>query len=375
MKSYKGHPKGISSPILAEVSYNKSFFNRYGKIYVSQEASSCPMGFSGLITGNGLSKECSKPTVVLDKNIINEISEGTFVTLNQDGTVSVVWDYKSSSNTIFPTPACDCRCVMCPQPPTYDDGTSFNFAMKLLDRLDPSKVTKICVTGGEPTLLGDKFIELMKKIKRRFDHAFVMLLTNGKNFSNYALAKEYAAIGLSNSITCFSLHSDLEELNDYIAGSKGSFHKTVQGLYNFARLSQKVEIRHVICKDNSLRLEEFAHFVHRNFPFAFHVAFMGMEFVGHALDNFNDLWIDIFKRRKHINRAVSTLHRANVSVSVYNIPLCLLDPNTWPFARQSISDWKNSYLHECIGCKQQSNCCGFFTTSYDKVSPNIKKIL
>lgn len=374
MKVYNGEAIGNFPPLLAEIDRSKPLFKRGGKVYVSSDSNSCPMGFSGLITKNRHPKDCAKPVVILNDNDLSGLSDGDFVVMNSDGTVSVIWDTQSSGNTIFPTPACDCRCIMCPQPPQKHDDDTFNIAMELLQRLDPAKVTKICVTGGEPTLMGDKFIDLMRIIKKRFDHAFVMLLTNGKNFSNFAFAKEYSDIGLKNNLTCVSFHSDIEELNDKISGVNGTFHKTTQGLYNLARLRQKVEIRHVVSRLNAHRLENFAQFVYRNFPFAYHVALMGMEVTGYALENYKDLWIDPYEYRQHLKKAVNLLHRALMNVSIYNIPLCLLDQKSWTFARQSISDWKNDYIEECKGCKHLQDCCGVFTTSGDKLSASIMKI-
>ncbi len=375
MKVFSGEAAGHFEPFLAEVTRSKSLFNRSGKVFVSPNGDTCPFGFSGLITASTQPKRDSKPSIILDANSLSGLVDGDFVVMNSSGTVSAIWEAESTSNSIFVTPACDCRCVMCPQPPQKHDDEAFNIAMDLLDRLDPSKVTKICVTGGEPTLMGDKFISMMKKIKKRFDHTLVMLLTNGKNFSDFALAKEYAAIGLSNSLTCISFHSDIEELNDQIAGSKGSFHKTTQGLYNLARFRQKVEIRHVVSRLNHHRLDEFANFLYRNFPFAYHVAIMGMEVTGYALENYKALWIDPYEYRQSLKMALRILNRAYVNVSVYNVPLCLLEQESWRFARQSISEWKNTYIEECNGCKLRSECCGVFSTSGDKISSSIRKIL
>jgi His-Xaa-Ser system radical SAM maturase HxsC len=375
VKIFSGESGHSFEPFLAEVTHSKPLFNRSGKVFISTDSCTCPIGFRGMITATTQPINGSKPSMVLDANDLSGLVDGDFVVMNSDGTVSVIWEAESSSNTIFATPACDCRCIMCPQPPQKHDEGTFNIAMELLDRLDPAKVTKICVTGGEPTLMGDKFISMMRKIKKRFDHALVMILTNGKNFSDFALTKEYAAIGLSNSLTCVSFHSDIEELNDKIAGVKGSFHKTTQGLYNLARFKQKIEIRHVVSRLNHHRLEEFASFIYRNFPFAYHVAIMGMEVTGYALENYEDLWIDPYEYRQSINNALRTLQRAYVNVSIYNIPLCLLEKSSWTFARQSISEWKNTYIEECNGCKLRSECCGVFTTSGDKISNSIRIIL
>jgi His-Xaa-Ser system radical SAM maturase HxsC len=217
---------------------------------------------------------------------------------------------------------------MCPQPPGRHDDQTYEVATELLKLLKPEQVEALCVTGGEPTALGGKFIDILTAIKRKFDRANVLVLTNGKNFSNFQFAQEFANIGLSNATLCVSLHSDIEELNDEIAGVKGSFHKTTQGLYNLARFRQRVEIRHVISKFNAPRLEQFAHFVYRNFPFAIHTAFMGMEMTGFAVTNYDRLWIDPYEYKHALSHAVRLLHRANLAVSVYNVPLCLLEQQT-----------------------------------------------
>jgi His-Xaa-Ser system radical SAM maturase HxsC len=305
---------------------------------------------------------------------MNNFSDGDCVTLSPDGTVSIVWESRSPINGLFLTDACDQRCLMCPQPPGRHNDKTYDVAKELLKLLKPEQVEAICITGGEPTILGAKFIDIMTAIKRKFDHAHVMVLTNGKNFSNFRLAEGFANIGLSNTTLCVSLHSDIEELNDEIAGVKGSFHKTMQGLYNLARFRQRVEIRHVISKINVPRLEQFAHFVYRNFPFAFHTALMGMEMTGFAVTNYDRLWIDPYNYKHELARAVKFLHRTNLSVSVYNVPLCLLEEATWSYARQSISGWKNYYPRICEECYAREKCCGFFSTSGDLVSTRIQPI-
>lgn len=375
MKLYKGESAHIDSPILGTVCASQATMWRSGKVLVSAEGSKLPLGFKGVITGKGANVTGSVPTIKLCNDDVGKLVEGDLVVLSPDGTVSTVWDMTSESNGIFPTPSCDCRCIMCPQPPQRHNEDTYRIACEIIETLNPEKVKYLCVTGGEPTLLGDKFIDLMKKIRRRFNHAQIQLLTNGKGFSDFNLAREFASIGFSNIVTCVSLHSDIEELNDEIAGVSGSFHKTVQGLYNLARMRQRIEIRHVVNKLNSHRIESFAHFVYRNFPFAYHIALMGMEIIGFAEDNYEKVWVDPYDYRIELDKAVKLLHRAALDVSVYNVPLCLLEKKTWGFARKSISDWKNNYHGICAECSVLDRCCGLFTTSGDRISSNIKPIL
>lgn len=86
----------------------------------------------------------------------------------------------------------------------------------------------------------------------------------------------------------------------------------------------------------------------------------GLENTGFALANADMLWIDPLDYRDDL-AGVDVLATAGVAVSVYNLPRCVLARSTWPFAAQSISDWKNGYLEQCDRCVERPRCSGFFT--------------
>jgi hypothetical protein len=52
-----------------------------------------------------------------------------------------------------------------------------------------------------------------------------------------------------------------------------------------------------------------------------------------------------------------------MNVSIFNTPLCLLHEQCHPFARQSISDWKNEFVPQCGDCSKRTSCAGFFTSA------------
>ncbi len=375
MKSYRGIPKYIKNQITGMICTSQSILQRRGKVLIAPNGIRFPFGYRGVIVGLERQIASKVPSLKIESHDISNFSDGDCVTLSPNGTVSVVWESRSPMNGLFLTDACDQRCLMCPQPPSRHHDQTYKVAAEILKLLKPEQVETICITGGEPTTLGGKFIDIMTSIKRKFDHANILVLTNGKNFSNFQFAREFADIGLSNTTLCVSLHSDIEEINDEVAGVKGSFHQTIQGLYNLARFRQRVEVRHVISNFNAPRLEHFAHFVYRNFPFAIHTALMGMEMTGFAVTNYDRLWVDPYEYKHALGRAVALLHRGNLPVSVYNVPLCLLEQQTWTYARQSISGWKNCYLKICDGCSVKEKCCGFFSTSGDLLSTQIRPIV
>jgi hypothetical protein len=49
--------------------------------------------------------------------------------------------------------------------------------------------------------------------------------------------------------------------------------------------------------------------------------------------------------------AVTTLDRAGMAVSIFNHQLCAQDRRLWPFARKSVSDWKNLYSTSAPGAR------------------------
>jgi hypothetical protein len=101
---------------------------------------------------------------------------------------------------------------------------------------------------------------------------------------------------------------------------------------------------------------------------------MGLENTGFAIANDEILWIDPMDYQDQLAEAVDVLAASKVPVSVYNLPLCVLNRTVWPYAQRSISDWKNDFVAECDRCDEKSRCSGFFTTGRPRYSRGIKAI-
>jgi hypothetical protein len=98
-------------------------------------------------------------------------------------------------------------------------------------------------------------------------------------------------------------------------------------------------------------------------PFVAHVALMGLEPMGFTKANRERLWIDPADYQAELSGAVFHLAHRGVSTSIYNLPFCAIPRPLWPFARRSISGWKNSFPTECGGCAVRDHCAGFFTSA------------
>ena len=200
-------------------------------------------------------------------------------------------------------------------------------------------------------------------MKSNFPNAFISLLTNGRRLSDFDLAKQVVAAKNKKLLFCIPLYADNDVQHDAIVGVPGAFADTIQGIYNLYRLGRRMEVRVVVMRQNFTRLTAIAEFIYRNLPFVAHVAFMGMEYTGEAEEHLDDLWIDPQEYTQQLYEAVWHLHRRQMNVSIYNIPLCLLVEPMWQFSRDSISEWKKNYLEQCNSCTVKEKCGGVFGTS------------
>lgn len=273
-------------------------------------------------------------------------------------------DISSNDNTLFITEQCNNHCLMCCQPPSAANDLDVLFVQNM-ERIEsaPRNLATIGITGGEPTLLGDRLITLMQAVRRKLPDTDIHMLTNGRSFAKADYARRVVEVCEGKLIVGVPLHSDYEADHDRIAGARGSYAETMLGLYNLAACGVVIELRIVMNRLNYKRFPAMARFIHKNLSFVAWTAFMGMERTGYAAFPNNRVWIEPKDYVSQLSEAVRFLDGWHHDVAIYNIPLCLLPPNVHSFARKSISDWKNYYPDLCDGCAKRTSCCGLFATS------------
>ncbi len=373
MRSLQGIAHKFESARIGRVITSRApILARRHTVLVKAKPTPLDLGYSFMVGTDSAGGAFTPPFVSgLSWDDLKDLRDGDVVLGMPDGTINVMWEASLPNNAFLLTTACNCRCLMCPQPPEPNSSQHLELAHKILHHIDPGYSGEICLTGGEPILLRGKFVQFLNQCTRKAPKASIVILTNGKRYADFAFTKEIAQLSIKKLTHCVSLHADVDDLHDFIVGSSGSFVKTQRGLYNLAKLQQRIEIRCVVNKLNADRLPQIAWHIYRNFPFADHVTFMALEMTGLAIDNKADVWIDPYDYQDALEGAIRCLHRAHMKVSVYNHPLCLVSRWTRSFARQSISAWKNIYLSLCEGCSAQSSCCGFFSTSENRLSNHI----
>jgi His-Xaa-Ser system radical SAM maturase HxsC len=303
------------------------------------------------------------------------LDDGDIIGLDPESLrLRVLYRRASKHNSFLVTERCNHYCLMCSQPPRdVDDGWILDEIAECIGLLDPATET-IGFTGGKPLLEWRRFIPLLATLRDRLPETSVHVLTNGRAFALDEVASAWAAIGHRGLSAGIPLYSAVDHLHDYVVQARGAFDDTVLGILRLKDKGQHVEVRVVLHGVTAPRLRETCAWLARNLPFVDHVALMGLENTGFALANQDLLWIDPLDYQADLASGVDILRAAGVNVSIYNLPLCLLDRSVWDVAVQSISDWKNGYLPECDGCAARNCCAGFFLTGRPRLSRGIKPI-
>lgn len=264
-----------------------------------------------------------------------------------------------NNNILFATERCNSFCVMCSQPPRdIQDDWRIKHLCDLVELIDRD-TQQLTITGGEPTLLGQGLRRVIEYCAARLPQTHIQVLSNGRNLGKETPASTFVAPHPS-LIWAVPLYADHYALHDYIVQSSGAFAETVRGLYALEEARQRIEIRVVLVKPVVARLPELARFIYRNFPFVEHIALMGTEPTGFAKAHREELWVDPVDMQAELAEAVDFLSARDLRVSLYNLPLCTLPKPLWPFAKQSISDWKQRYLPACQTCGVRTQCGGLF---------------
>ena len=304
-----------------------------------------------------------------------ELGEGDVLGIHpQSGRVRVLYRRSSRHYFFLVTERCNNYCLMCSQPPKkFDDGWLIDEIAETLPLVDLATPT-LTFTGGEPLTEWRRFIRLLGLARDLLPDTGIHVLTNGRAFSNPEVAEAWAAVRHPKLSAGIPIYSAVDHIHDYVVQAKGAFDQTVLGVLRLKDRGQPVEIRVVLHAVTAARLHETCSWIARNLPFVDHVALMGMEHTGFAIANDEKLWIDPVDYQDQLKAGVDALSTAGVNVSIYNLPLCVLDPSIRPFSVQSISDWKNTYVDECTSCTARRDCAGFFSTGRPRFSRGIAAI-
>lgn len=302
------------------------------------------------------------PSVYLDVPI--KFDDGDILRITPTGECLRIYESNSDENILVITEGCNSKCLMCPQPPKNNYPSLKTEIFEHLNLIEVSPNT-LGISGGEPTLAFDDLLFAAEILREKHPNTYIQLLTNARILSDYRKAKELCSILESRVNFCVPLYADCSEIHDEMVQSLGAFDETMEGLANLARMKASIEIRNVITKKNVDRLSDWSHFIYRNISNISHVAIMGLEAIGFARKNIDQLWISPLSYTEALTTAVRQLRRQDLDVSIYNHPLCFLPKELRKFSIKSISSWKIRFVNACEKCSEKALCGGLFFSSVD----------
>ena len=98
---------------------------------------------------------------------------------------------ESAFNTMLLTERCNSYCIMCSQPPKPGDDSYLVRAYLDAIPLMSADTRELGITGGEPTLLGEGLLEMIRKCKEALPNTAVHLLSNGRMFNYLTLCRAH----------------------------------------------------------------------------------------------------------------------------------------------------------------------------------------
>lgn len=306
--------------------------------------------------------------------VMEYLKSGDIISLSADGKfINALWRGNGTSNTLLLTERCDNYCLMCSQPPRERmDDWLLDQAFDVIS-LMPKNSHEIGLSGGEPTLYGERFIDLVRHVRQELPDTALHILSNGRRFAEVKFAQSYADVTSVGTMIGIPIYGAENELHDHVVQANGAFEETIEGILNLGELGQSIEIRVVLHALTAPRIVEIADFIARNLPFVDQVALMGLEMMGLARRNLSQLWIEPNQYSELLAEATELLHAHKVHTMIYNHQLCLLHRDIWDFAVKSISDWKNEFDPVCSDCDVLERCGGFFHSakygSSDQIIP------
>lgn len=310
------------------------------------------------------------------KNINTLVNNDIVEIIPSKNTIKVLFRANSGDNALVVTNNCNCNCIICPDSLSTRQGVPVSFDKIInLVRLIDRNTKFLCITGGEPTLLEDKLFIVLNECKNKLPTTNFTFLTNARMFAYENYAREFNLHRPRHIIMGVPVYGHIDDIHDSITNTTGSFTQTVNGIKNLLNLDIAIEIRTVVSKLNYKYLYDLSNYIIKQFPNVLRVNIMGLEMLGNAIVNKENVWINYNEIRDIVREASLNLIKNGIETYLYNFPLCFVDENLWSITIKSISDYKVRYFDECEKCKVKVKCGGFFYSTINVNGLQINPIL
>jgi len=218
-----------------------------------------------------------------------------------------------------------------------------NNVRKKLNRIKRNNaLVRIEISGGEPFLYPYIF-ELLDELCSINDLSYISILSNlelVKKNRNILRLKRLKEKCNKQIIFITTYYSYKPEIHDYISGRNGSFTEKTEGVQILLDMGFSVHFKTLITKYNyeynslikllDFLLDKFWDFI----PLSFSIH--GLDIVDNALKYATEVAVEYSKSIPHIEKFLDYIEDtglySKVKITLFSIPLCMLDPYYWKYA-------------------------------------------
>lgn len=201
-----------------------------------------PEGFSCYVSFVDSPLRAGSPVLTLPRDM-SYVSEGDILRIDpKAGRVRVLFRRAAPSNSFLLTERCNSNCVMCSQPPKDMDDSFLVDDVRAAIPLIDSNTKDIGLTGGEPTLLGERFLGLVRDFKNFLPSTSLHVLSNGRRFQYLSFARALADVRHPDLMIGVPLYSDIAWIHDFVVQAVSAYDEAIRGMLNLARVGVPVEV-------------------------------------------------------------------------------------------------------------------------------------
>ena len=296
--------------------------------------------------------------------------------IDDRGTAYLYYNNESTDNAFVVTGKCNSNCLMCPSSEGSRRAASTARVDDLLQIINhiPSDAAHLTITGGEPFLLGKDIFRFFEALRNKFTQTGFLLLTNGRIFSIPEYCDLLRQTLPPQTILGIPIHGHNAAVHDGITQAEGSFQQTFIGLKHLLAQGFRIELRIVVSRMTADFVDKIADLIAAEFPGVETVKIIGLEMLGNAAKNQDQVWMPYPAAFQKSKAAIMTLVSAGVDVELYNFPLCAVDKEFWPICAKSISDYKVRFAERCNSCELKDACGGIFAGTYRLAKDDVRPI-
>ena len=235
---------------------------------------------------------------------------------------------------------CNNECLSCAKKSEKRGSLSSEQILQYMEQINPGVEDFIELSGGEPTLRKD-LLNLCRKIKEEYKTNLIVL-SNGRRFSDRKFAKDFKATGIDRVMTAF--YSPDKEIHDQVTQRVGSFSESVRGLENLEELRMPISIKTIIIQQNYRQLPRFVNFAYDTFPSAW-VSLHGLIMRGSARDNAEQVVPRYSNIKPFVEDALDIAIGRGENLGVFMLPSCIIDPIYWKYLSINWKEMSESMIY------------------------------